>query len=80
MHNETLIIPRHNHASALYGSKLCLFGGINEKMMLSLDCQEIEFDPEKVAMRIRQEKQKLKQLELDKKQKMMSPLRKKYSR
>jgi hypothetical protein len=46
--NETLVIPRHNHASALYGSKLCLFGGINEKMMLSLDCQEIEFDPEKV--------------------------------
>jgi hypothetical protein len=37
-----------------------LFGGINEKMMLSLDCQEIELDPEKVAMRVRQEKQKLK--------------------
>ena len=36
-------------------------------MMLSLDCQEIEFDPEKVELRIKQEKQKIKLIELEKK-------------
>ena len=74
--NEAQIIPRHSHVSALYGSKLCLFGGINEKMMLSLDCQEIELDPEKVAMRVKQEKQKLKQLEMEKKKILLASTRK----
>ena len=49
--------PRYNHSAAQFGSKLILFGGMNDKMTLEMSVQEFELDNELVEKRVKNEEQ-----------------------
>ena len=42
--SELKMNPRYNHTASQFGSKLIIFGGMNEKMTLEMTAQEFELD------------------------------------
>lgn len=57
--SELGLKPRYGHSSAMFGTKLCIFGGINDKMTFCFDAQEIEFDLNLVQQKINRAKSEL---------------------
>ena len=47
--------PRYNHTAVQFGSKLIIFGGMNQEMSLEMSVQEFELDADIVDAKIKKE-------------------------
>ena len=55
--SELGILPRYNHTAVQFGSKLIIFGGMNQSMSLEMSVQEFELDTEIVDAKIKKRDQ-----------------------
>ena len=49
--------PRYNHTACQFGSKLIIFGGMNENMTLEMSAQEFELDSALVDVKAKKKNQ-----------------------
>lgn len=62
--SELLIKPRYNHTAVQFGSKMIVFGGMNQDMSLEMTVQEFELDSDVIDRKLKQENDKRKQQQL----------------
>lgn len=55
--SDVQMVPRYNHTAVQCGSKLIVFGGMNEEMTLEMTAQEFELDGALVDARIKRDKE-----------------------
>ena len=53
--SDSKVEPRYNHTAVQFGSKLIIFGGMNENMTLEMSAQEFELDEDVVETKIKRE-------------------------
>ena len=50
--------PRYNHTAVQFGSKLIVFGGMNQDMSLEMSVQEFELDTDIVDAKLKKDAEK----------------------
>ena len=51
--SDLQVIPRYNHTAVQFGSKLIVFGGMNQDMTLEMSVQEFELDSNIIERKIK---------------------------